>query len=66
MKLIKSKIRSGLTDFNLNALMVLAKTNLQPDFEKLASNIEQQNRIRVFQVYSKIKKLNSSFMHYNL
>lgn len=43
MKLIKSKNRSRLTDSNLNGLMILATTKLQPDIEKLASNIQPQN-----------------------
>jgi len=38
-KLFKGKIRSRLTDFNLNEFMILATTNLQPDIEKLASKI---------------------------
>ena len=42
MKLIKSKNRSRLTDPNLNGLMILATTNLQPDIDKLADNIQPQ------------------------
>ena len=45
MKLIKSKNRSRLTDpikSNLNDLMILASTNLQPDIDKLADNIQPQ------------------------
>lgn len=40
MKLIKNKNRARLTDSNLNVLMILATTNLQPDIDKLASNLQ--------------------------
>lgn len=40
MKLIKNKNRARLTDSNLNGLMILATTNLNPDIDKLASNIQ--------------------------
>jgi len=45
MKLIKARNCSCLTDFNLNGRMILPKTNLQPDIEKLACNIQPKNRI---------------------
>jgi len=32
--------------------MILAATNLQPYLEKLTSNIQPQNRIRIFRIYS--------------
>src|SRR6218665_2168736 len=44
MKLIKNKNCSRLTDLNLNGQND-STTNLQPDIEKLASNIQSQNSI---------------------
>lgn len=42
MKLIKNRNRASLTDKNLNGLMVLATTELQPDIDSLVANKQLQ------------------------